>query len=629
MDGRNAGRDWRTRVSLVAFTQAGCALARRIVEGLEQEVTRAQVGGQRGHAVYEVAELVTTERLSEATGLASYGQDLMGWVGERFARGHAFVFVGATGIAVRAIAPYIRDKMSDPAVVSVDEKGRFAVPLLSGHVGGANDLARAVATITGGQAAISTATDVNGQFAVDEWAHDQGLAIVERNLAKEVSACLLAGEMVGFASDWPVAGSLPGGLAADDADLPIGISVTFDTARHPFARTLHLVPRATCVGVGCRRGVDLALLRERVRSVLASAGIDSRAVVALATIDVKRDEPAIRLLAEDLGWELRTFSAEELAAVPGDFAGSDFVRQTVGVDNVCERAAVAASGGGRLVVRKQAADGVTVAVAADEPQLAWPAVQGGLLSVVGLGPGAGDDLTLRAHRVLAESDLIVGYGVYVDLVHDLYPDKPTLTTPMRGEVRRCQMALDEAARGRRVALVCSGDPGVYGMAGLCLELEDRGRAAGGPPVAVEVIPGVTAANGGAAVLGAPLMHDFAVISLSDLMTPWDTIAARLEAAAASDMVVALYNPSSKKRTDYLRKACDILLRHKAPGTVCGLVRNIGREGQSWQVTTLAELRETRADMFTTVYVGNAATRSIGGRMVTPRGYDLGEGDSHA
>ena len=221
----------------------------------------------------------------------------------------------------------------------------------------------------------------------------------------------------------------------------------------------------------------------------------------------------------------------------------------------------------------------------------------------------------RARKAVESCDLIAGYTVYVDLLRDEFPDKEIVTTPMRKEVERCRVALDEAAAGRAVAMVCSGDPGVYGMAGLIYEL-----AREYPPVAIEVIPGVSAANGGAAVLGAPLMHDYCVISLSDLLTPWEKIEKRLAAAADADFVMALYNPSSHKRPDYLQRACDILLAHKDPATVCGTVRNIGREGEEAHVMTLAELRDTPVDMFTTVFIGNSQTMELDGRMVTPRGY---------
>ncbi len=237
------------------------------------------------------------------------------------------------------------------------------------------------------------------------------------------------------------------------------------------------------------------------------------------------------------------------------------------------------------------------------------------LYAVGIGPGGSDRMTAEAEHVLAECDVIIGYHVYVDLIKDDYPDKEFLTTPMKQESKRCRMALDKAAMGSTTAMVCSGDAGVYGMAGLLYELgQDY------PDVEIIVVPGVTAALSGAAVLGAPLIHDFAVISLSDLLTPWEKIKRRLKAAAMADFAVCLYNPSSKKRHDYLARACDYMLEYKRPETVCGLVRNIGRDGQEYRILTLAELKNTEVDMFTTVFIGNEQTKQIGDKMVTPRGY---------
>ncbi|MCD8364222.1 MAG: precorrin-3B C(17)-methyltransferase [Clostridiales bacterium] len=241
----------------------------------------------------------------------------------------------------------------------------------------------------------------------------------------------------------------------------------------------------------------------------------------------------------------------------------------------------------------------------------------GKIYVVGIGPGSYEQMTVRAVKVLERCDVIVGYTVYVDLVKENFSGKKFLSTPMTGETQRCEMAFEEAVKGKTVAVVCSGDPGVYGMATLMLEI---GRSY--PEVAVEVVPGVTAATGGAGVLGAPLSHDFAVISLSDLLTPWEVIEKRLLAAAKADFSVVLYNPSSKKRHDYLRKACDLMLRYKARETVCGVTANIGREGETAQIYTLGELRDVQVDMFTTVFIGNSQTKILNGKMVTPRGYQL-------
>lgn len=237
------------------------------------------------------------------------------------------------------------------------------------------------------------------------------------------------------------------------------------------------------------------------------------------------------------------------------------------------------------------------------------------LTVVGIGPGDYGDMTVRADRALGESRVIVGYTVYVDLVRSRYPDKEYLATPMTGEVKRCRMALDAAREGGNVAMVCSGDSGIYGMAALLYEL--RGEE---PEPEIEVIPGLTAACSGGALLGAPLTHDFAVVSLSDRLTAWEVIEKRLEAAARADLTLVLYNPASRGRPDFLRRACDILLRILPEDRPCGVARNIGREGESCHVTTLARLRDVQADMFCTVFIGNAMTRVIGGKLVTPRGY---------
>lgn len=237
--------------------------------------------------------------------------------------------------------------------------------------------------------------------------------------------------------------------------------------------------------------------------------------------------------------------------------------------------------------------------------------------VVGMGPGGESQMTAEARKALENSDVIVGYTVYADLIREILPEKEFLTTPMRKETERCRMAFEEARKGRTVSMVCSGDAGVYGMSGLMLEVgEDY------PDCEVTVISGVTAALSGGALLGAPLMHDFAVISLSDLLTSWEKIQRRLQCAAAGDFAICIYNPSSRKRADYLQRACDIIMEETGGERVCGVVRQIGRQGEEVQVMSLSQLRDYPADMFTTVFIGNSETRVIGGRMVTPRGYRL-------
>ena len=331
-------------LALTAFTARGARLAEALTAALEGE----------GHT----CTLAVPARLAPETGHPGY-ESLGRWTGEQFARCGALIFVGASGIAVRAIAPYVKDKFTDPAVVSVDEGGRFVVPLLSGHVGGANELARKLADLTGGQAAVSTATDVSGLFAVDEWAARRGMAIADRALAKAVSAALLAGQPVGFASDFghPV----PPGLTGEKA--PLGVWVTCRTGPCPYPATLRLVPRCLTVGIGCRRGSGEEAIAAAVDAALA--GLDRAGVCGVATIDLKGDEPGLLAFCARQGWPLRTFAAEELARAPGEFAHSDFVAKVTGVGNVCERAAVLA--GGALLVPRLALDGVTAAVACRAP----------------------------------------------------------------------------------------------------------------------------------------------------------------------------------------------------------------------------------------------------------------------
>ena len=237
------------------------------------------------------------------------------------------------------------------------------------------------------------------------------------------------------------------------------------------------------------------------------------------------------------------------------------------------------------------------------------------IMVVGIGPGEYEQMTVRAAQALAKADVIVGYTVYVDLVKEHFPGKEFLTTPMRKEEERCRLAFEKASEGKCIAMICSGDAGVYGMSGLILEMGEEY-----PDTQIEIIPGVTAALSGAAVLGAPLIHDFCLISLSDLLTPWEKIEKRLRSASEADFSICLYNPSSKKRHDYLRRACDLMMEFKSPDTVCGIVREIGRDEENSRILTLKELRDTQTDMFTTVFIGNSQTRKIGGHMVTPRGY---------
>lgn len=324
--------------AVIAFTRRGTALGQRLAQAL---------GGT----------LHVPPRLAgENDAYAS----VESWTAENWNSAQALIFVGACGIAVRAIAPHVKDKFSDPAVVAVDEAGNFAVSLLSGHVGGANALARQIAAVTGGQAVITTATDVGGLFAVDVWARERQLAISDRALAKAVSAALLEGKNVGFSSDFPVTGTLPEGLT--DCPQTLNIRVTDRAATE--ANTLALIPKSLTLGIGCRRGKTAAEIEEAAIRALNAAGLDRRAVLSAASIDLKKDEPGLLEFCGNWNLPFYPYSAGELRRAPGEFHRSELVQQVTGVDNVCERAAVIA--GGTLILPKQAANGVTVAVARKE-----------------------------------------------------------------------------------------------------------------------------------------------------------------------------------------------------------------------------------------------------------------------
>lgn len=323
--------------AVIAFTRRGAALGQKLSQAL---------GGT----------LHVPPRLAASCAGESY-TSMENWTAENWNRAQALIFVGACGIAVRAIAPHVRDKFSDPAVVAVDEAGNFAISLLSGHVGGANVLARRIAAITGGQAVITTATDVNSLFAVDVWARERQLVIADRALAKAVSAALLEGKSIGFSSDFPAAGTLPEGLTA--AAQALNIRVTDRAATE--ANTLALIPKALTLGIGCRRGKTAAEIESAVSRALNGAGLDRRAASSAASIDLKKDEPGLLEFCKNWNLPFYTYSADQLRRAPGEFQHSELVQQVTGVDNVCERAAVMA--GGTLILPKQAANGVTVAVA--------------------------------------------------------------------------------------------------------------------------------------------------------------------------------------------------------------------------------------------------------------------------
>jgi cobalt-precorrin 5A hydrolase/precorrin-3B C17-methyltransferase len=513
-----------------------------------------------------------------------------------FAECEQLVCFLATGAVVRLLAPLLDDKASDPGVVCVDEGGRYAVSLVGGHGGGANELARAVGSVLGAEPVVTTATDAVGIAGLDT------LGLPVEGEVAAVSRALLDGEPVALRAEvaWP----LPPLPVAEDG--PYTIRVT-DRLVEPAAREAVLRPPTLVVGVGASKGAPVEEVLGLVEEALRDAGLSARSVAELATVDAKAEEPGIVQAAARLGVPLVTYAAEELAAVEVPNP-SDAPLAAVGTPSVAEAAALVR--GGELLVPKRKS--------AASPAMATCAVVRrpgrGRLAVVGLGPGARDLLTPRAKAELERASVLVGLDQYVDQIRDLLrPGTRILESGLGAEEERARTAVAEAREGQAVALIGSGDAGVYAMASPAL-------AEASDDIDVVGVPGVTAALAAAAILGAPLGHDHVSISLSDLHTPWEVIERRVRAAAEADIVVTFYNPRSRGRDWQLPKALAILAQHREPATPVGVVRNASRPDESGRLTTLAELDPATVDMMTVVTVGNTATRAIAGRMVTPRGY---------
>ncbi|MEU7803496.1 precorrin-3B C(17)-methyltransferase [Micromonospora arborensis] len=526
----------------------------------------------------------------------------------------AVVAFVATGAVVRILAPLLGDKHSDPAVVVVDEAARHAVALLGGHAGGGNDLAEQVGAVLDARPVITTATDAVGLPGLDTlgWPVQGAVAAVSR--------AILDGEPVQLIADahWPLP-ALPPNVhpqpaTTDSADggveHGVGYRLLVTDRMVPLdGRTAVLRPPSLVAGVGASRGVPAAEVTELLHWVLAEAGLSPASLRCLASADVKADEAGILSTADAIGVPLVTWPATRLATVDVPHP-SEVVRAAVGTPSVAEAAALLGPAGrpgdATLLVGKTATAMATVAVARHAPR--------GRLAIVGLGPGAADLRTPRAVAELRRAAVVVGLDQYLDQVRDLLrPGTRVLSSGLGAEEARARAAVAEAVAGRAVALIGSGDAGVYAMASPALEYADE-------RIDVVGVPGVTAALAAGALLGAPLGHDHVYLSLSDLHTPWEVIERRVTAAAEGDFVTLFYNPRSRARDWQLGKALGILAAHRPPDTPVGVVRNASRPGERVHLATLATLDPAVVDMYSVVVVGSSDTRLVAGRMVTPRGY---------
>ena len=553
-----------------------------------------------------------------------------------------FVFGLAAGAVVRLIAPLLRDKAIDPAVVVVDEAGKFVISLCSGHLGGADRLARLVALQLGATPVLTGAANGLGLPAADllgvpfGWRHGTGdwlgvSAAISRGetvqVIQEVGSTLWQQHLPSenpFIFDFPEA-------ASEGINSTARIWIGFTQRRFAPDSELPKVqwhPRVLWVGVGCERGTSQELIERAIDRVFQANHLAREAIAGIATIDIKADEVGLLETCEENPFPLVTFSAERLAsvAVPSP---SKVVEREVGTPSVAEAAALCAAGDRtssgelQLLVAKQIykeenqAGAVTVAVALAEVEYTG---REGRLWLVGTGPGQLDQMTPAAQSAIAEADAIVGYSLYIELIRPLLrPGQIVEALPITQERERAARAIELADWGLTVAVVSSGDCGIYAMAGLVFE-ELRDRGWDGKTPGVKVFPGLTALQAAASRVGAPLMHDFCAISLSDLLTPWDTIEKRLQASAQADFVVALYNPKSKTRTEQIAIAQRIFLEYRDRQTPVALVRSAYRPDERVQLTTLEGLLDRDIDMLTTVLIGNTRTGFHEGWMITPRGY---------
>jgi cobalt-precorrin 5A hydrolase/precorrin-3B C17-methyltransferase len=550
--------------------------------------------------------------------------DLGDHLADLFSAARPIIGICAAGILIRKLAPLLDDKHSEPPVLAIASDGSAIVPLLGGHHG-ANALADRLAEALGGFAAVTTASDSVLGLALDE--PPTGWHIANPTAVKDIAARLLSGEPVGLIVETGDAAWLARGNATFETGLSGGIRLT---ARDGSADCGELIfhPPVLALGIGCERGASFAELRDLTESCLAASSLSRHSVACIVSLDLKADEAAIHELAAYLGVPARFFSAAELLAeTPRLQTPSETVFAEVGCYGVAEGAALAAVGSaGELIAPKLKSARATCAIA-QSPAVLDTSIIGqkrGRLSIVGMGPGQADWRTPEASAALSAADEIVGYHLYLDLLGDLIADKPRHATELGAETERARIALNRAAAGYHVALVSSGDAGIYGLATLAFELLDTEGSAEWRRVAIEVIPGVSAVQAAASRLGAPLGHDFCTVSLSDLLTPWPTIEARLTAAAQGDFVLALYNPRSERRDWQLPKALEILTTHRPPNTPVALARNLGRDDEAVTVTTLSHVNPAEVDMLTLVLIGSSTTRAfdLGGqaKLYTPRGY---------
>jgi cobalt-precorrin 5A hydrolase/precorrin-3B C17-methyltransferase len=602
--------------------------------------------------------LTATVDLPEAIAVHTYEGSLREALTALWPSHQGLIFALSTGAVVRLIAPLLQDKSTDPAVVVVDEAGEYAISLCGGHQGGGDRLAQTVSQALNATPILTGSANTQGLPGVDLWGQPFGWGQGSGNWTGVASA-IARGESVQiiqeagtdlwqrhlpanhpFQFGWPeVPAAQPGQLPTPKA------RVWISPIQRRFAPEGNLPkvqwhPRVLWIGLGCERGTSRKLMEQAIAQILQSRHLAQAAIAGIATLDLKADETGLVELCRDHDWPLRCFSAEALRQVPVP-QPSEVVENAVGTPSVAEAAAILAanqpitslkpSGDAphpshnqlcvtKKVFRAPAEPGaVTIAVAQAQREYTG---RSGHLSLVGIGPGSLAQMTPAAKSAIAQADAVVGYSLYIDLIRPiLRPGQVLESLPITQEQQRAERAITLADWGLNVAVISSGDCGIYAMAGLVFETLQAQGWDGHTP-SVESYPGITALQAAAARVGAPLMHDFCAISLSDLLTPWPVIEKRLQAAAEADFVVALYNPKSQKRIEQIAIAQRIFAQHRDPTTPVAIVQSAYRPNESITLTTVAAMLDQPIDMLSTVIIGNRGTRIHAGKLITPRGYTI-------
>ena len=607
------------KIAVWCVTEKGCSLGRQLTKELSGCHLFAPVS-----KIAKTSVEIPFDRLAPA-------------VTVNFRNYSAHIFIMATGIVVRIIAPLLKTKMEDPAILVMDEAARHVISLVSGHLGGANALTEKVAANTGADPVITTATDIAGITSFDTLARRLKAKVEPKVGIKKTATALLEGRPVALICDEAVYKAVqrefpavthfktidPDALKSFEA-LCIISDATPALPDSLKDMALFLRPPTLALGIGCNRGTEEEEITNAIHHVLTTYRLSPLSIASIASVDLKADEEGIIKAAETLRIPFQTFPPSELNRVSETTVGlspdSSQAMKHIGVKGVAEPAALLAAGkGADLIIPKQKIGNVTVAVA--RKPLTNLISRKGRLSIVSIGPGGPDYITLHARKLLNRANTVVGYTKYIELIKPFTTGKEIIQTGMTREIERVEAAIDAASKGKNVALVASGDAGVYGLAGLALELASKKEA----DIEMEISPGITAAVSAAAIVGAPLTNDYITLSLSDLLTPTETVISRIHTAAVSGMVTVIYNPKSRKRTRLIALLQETFLRYRAPETPVAIVTHALRKGQHTVLTTLKDFLTVEITMNSIVIIGNAETVIIsspdGPRMVTRRGYE--------